>query len=107
MISVPAIDDHLRARERVAFARREPEARHAGDARQRFAAKTERRDRREVVPRADFARRVPFQGQQRIVPIHPTPIINDPDECNSTAPDNNFNFARTRIDAVLDQLFHN
>ena len=73
---------------------------------QRFAAKTERRDRREIGRRADLARRVPLQAKQRVVAVHPAAVIDHADERNAAAPDDHLDLARAGVDAVLDQLLH-
>ena len=62
MTSVPA-----RA---LALAGGEAEARDAGDAGQRFAAKTEGVDGREIGARADLAGGVALQAEQRVVAVH-------------------------------------
>ena len=45
-------------------------------------------------------------GEQRIVAIHPTAVIDDPNVGNSAAPGEDVDFVRAGINAVLDQLLH-
>jgi len=67
------INNDLRASDGTCLARREPKTRNAGDARQRFAAKSKCADGFEVRSRADLARGVPFEREQGIIAILPEP----------------------------------
>src|SRR5207244_11597683 len=51
----------------LALARDESKSAHAGDARQGLSAKTHRRDRGQILRALDFARRMAFEAQQRVV----------------------------------------
>jgi hypothetical protein len=86
-LDASAVHHDLGARHRLTLPRGEPKARHAGDARQRLSAEAERADCRQVINRADLARRVPFQREQRIVPVHPAAVIDHAHERDAAAPD--------------------
>ena len=96
--------DDFRACNRVRFTSGQPKARDAGDAGQRFAAKPKRGDRRQVGRRPDLARRMPLQGKERVVAVHPAAVVHHPHQRNPAAPDTDFDFARPGVDAVFDQL---
>ena len=74
------------------------------DRREGFAPESERRDGRQIVGAADLARRVPLDGQTRILRIHPLAIVIDPDQLLATQFDDDRQPPRTRVDGVLDQL---
>ena len=105
-VDLAAVYHDLGAGDGIRFARRQAKTRNAGDARQRFAAKSERADGFEIGSRADFARGVPFEREQRIVAIHAGAVIDHANERNSAAPNQDVDLARAGVDAVLDQLLH-
>src|ERR1700730_12131840 len=54
-VDLAAVDENLGPGDRIRFASRQAKTRHAGDARERLAAKTESADRFQVRYRSDFA----------------------------------------------------
>ncbi len=101
-----SIDDDLGAGDRFGLAGGEAKTRDARDARERFATKPERGDRRQVASRADLAGGVAFQRKQRIIAIHPAAVIHHADQRDAAPPDTDLDLARPGVEAVLDQLFH-
>ena len=89
------------------LARGKSKACNAGDAREGFAAKSKCGNRRKIVRRADFTRRMSLQRKQRVIAIHATAVIDDTNERNPSALNAHFNIARSCINSVFQQLFHN
>jgi hypothetical protein len=54
----------------------------------------------------DFAGGVPFDTQQGVISVHPGAVVKDTNYCGAAARDRHFDPARTCVDAVLDQFFH-
>src|SRR5690606_24443768 len=84
--------------------RRDGEPRHRRDARQRLAAKTERRERLEVVERRDLARRVPRQREREPVPRDAAALVRHADELGAAGREVYRDRAGARVERVLDEL---
>ncbi len=86
-------------------ARFKQQARDGGNRGERFAAKAERRDGKQIVGGAEFACRVALEGQQRVVVRHAVAIVDDAD--HPLAADFGFNANRlgTGVERVFKQLF--
>ena len=104
LLDPAAVDEDFRARERAGLARRQPETRHAGDARQRLAAKAQRGDGGEVRARADFAGGVAFEAEQRVVAVHAVPVVRHPHERDPAALDDDLHGRRLGVEAVFHQF---
>src|SRR5690606_14558356 len=89
---------------RVGSSRDEPHARDRCDARQRFAAETERRDLLEIVDRRDLARRMARQRERELLPFDPRPVIANAAQTHAAIFDLHLDALRTGIDAVLHEL---
>ena len=103
---LPAVDEHFGAFRRfaVAFARGQGEAAHAGDARQGFAPKAHRGDRTQILRPGDFAGRVPFQAEQRVVPAHAQAVVGDANEAASAGLDFNRQARGLGVEGILHQF---
>ena len=60
----------------------------------------------EIVARANLARGVPLEAEQRVVAIHADAIIDDPNRAAAAAPDGHLDPRRVGIERILDQLLH-
>ena len=87
-------------------ARFEKQPRNRGDRRQRLAAKSERRDRKQVVRGAQLRRRVALERQQRVVMVHSAAVVNHADHALAARFDFDANRARARVQRVFEQLLH-
>ena len=87
-------------------ARFKQQSRYRRDRRQRFPAKPQRGNREQVVRRAQLARGMAFERQQRVVVRHPVTVVDHAN--HALAADFHFdaNGLRARVDGVLQQLFH-
>ncbi len=47
-----------------------------------------------------------FDGQRKVVRLHPASVVADPDEAEAAARRRDFDTPRAGIDRVLDQLLH-
>ena len=88
----------------AARARAQHEMRHRRDRRQRFAAEPQRADRREIVGPADLARRVPLDGEPRVVGLHALAVVFDADLLLAAELDVDRQPAGAGVDRVLDEL---
>ena len=75
------------------------------DARKRFAAETHCPHRGEFGRRGNLARGMALQGHERVLAIHARTIVSHAQECRPGTAHLHFNAGRTRIEAVLHQLF--
>ena len=101
---LPARHDDFRSRNRLRFASAQPETRNARDTWQRFAAKPESGNRRQIGRRPDFTRGVSFQGKESVVAVHPATVVHYPHQRDPPAPDADLDLARSRVDAVFHEL---
>ena len=85
---------------------RQRESRHAGNRRQRFAAKSERAHAREIIELADLRRGVAFDGEQRVVVRHSASVVAHFDPFAAAVFEDDVDRARAGVDRVFDQLFH-
>ena len=69
----PRLDRHPKPGRSARHLRRQRQARHGRDRRQRLATKPERRQSPQIVRAANLGRRVPAQGQARLVGRHAPP----------------------------------
>ena len=101
-----AVNDDLRGLRgiAVAFASRQREPADTGDARQGFAAKTHGRNGRKVFGFPDFAGRVPFQAEQRIVLAHADAVVRDADQAASAGLNFHGDSAGLRVQRVFDEF---
>ena len=58
---------------------------HLGDRRQRFAAEAERIDPKQIVGRANLARRMGRQRQRQLLGRHPAPVVHHPHQFRTAA----------------------
>ena len=88
------------------IARFEQQSRYGGDRWQGLTAKSQRGNGEQIVRRAQLARGVALERQQRIVMGHPVTIIDHAN--HALAADLHFdtNRLRTRVDGILQELFH-
>ena len=100
-----ALDEDFRAHQRAGLAGSQSETRHAGDARQGFATKSQRGNGREVRAGAEFAGGVTFQAQQRVVAVHAVTVVGHPHQRDAAALDDHFHRGRPRVEAVFHQFF--
>ena len=101
-----AVDFDLRAGERPGFPRGETKVRHACDARQSFAAESERADGGQILLAPDFARRVALDTQQRIFATHAAAIVGHADECGTSSLHTDFDARCAGVQTVLHQFPH-
>ncbi len=99
-----AVHANLRAALLPARARPQHEVRHRRDRRQRFAAKTEREDGRQIVGAADLAGRVPLDRQPRVLRHHPFAVVLDAHLFLAAELDVDRETPGAGVDRVLDQL---
>ena len=99
-----AVDDNFGAGEGLRFAGGEGEARDTGDARQGFAAETERADGREVGRFPELAGGVAFEGEPGVVAGHAAAVVGYPDQGGAAAVDPYLNLPGAGIHAVFHQL---
>ena len=76
----------------------------SSDLLQRLAAEAVREDGREVVGAPDLARRVPLDGQPRVLRLHAFAVILDADLFLATELDVNDDALRAGVQRVLDQF---
>ena len=98
-------DQHFGPRQGAMLPGGEPEARDRRDAGQCFSPEAEGVDGRQILARADFARGVSFQTEQRVVPVHADPVVGHADQGNSTPPGEDLDAGGTGVDGVFHQLF--
>ena len=77
-------------------ARFEQQPRHRSDGGQRFAAKPERRDGKQVFDVAQLAGGVALEGQQRVVAQHAAAVVGDADQAPAAALDIDANVGGAR-----------
>src|SRR6267143_5072635 len=92
-IKLTAIHNDFASCDRVSLARSQAKSRYAGDARQRFAPKSQCGDGLKSRRRPNLARRMSLQRKQRIIAVHSTPVIDYADQRNSPATNHNIDFA--------------
>ncbi len=85
-------------------ARREREARHRGDRRQRLAAKAERGDRFEIVDGRELRRRVTRDRERELLALDAAAVVGDADALDAAAGEIDVDLRRARIERVLEQL---
>src|SRR5438094_10667004 len=71
-----AIDNDFGSGNRVSLTCRQAKSGHTGNARQRFAPKSQRSDCLEIRSRSDLAGRMSLQRKQRIIPVHSAAVID-------------------------------
>ena len=103
-----AVDHDLRAlgRTAVALARGQREAADAGDAGQGFAAKTHRGNRRQILGFLNFARRVAFEAEQRVVTAHAGAVVGHANEAAAAGLDFDGDARGPGVERVFNQLLH-
>src|SRR5260370_20049210 len=101
-----AIDNNFGSCERVSLARSQAKSRHAGNARQGFAPKSQRGDCLKIRSRPYLTGRVSLQRKQRIIPVHSTAVVDYANQRNSAAPNYDVDFVGTGVEAVFNQFFH-
>ncbi len=99
-----AVEAHLRAGLAAPRARAEREMRDRRDAGERLAPEAERGNAPQVVRAADLARRMPLDGQPRVLRRHPFPVVLDLDQLLAAQLHRNRDAAGAGIDCVLDQF---
>ena len=86
-------------------ARGEREARHRGNRGERFAAKAERRDRREIVDGRELRRRVPGDRQLELVALDARAVVGDTDPPDAAAGEIDVDLRCTGVERILEKLF--
>ena len=106
--NLAAVDDDLRGLGRLAvtLAGGEGEAAHAGDARQRLAAKAHRGDSEEVLGVPHLAGGVAFEAEQRVVAAHAKSIVRHADKAAPAREDFHREMRGLGVEGVLDELLH-
>ena len=99
-----AIDNDLGSCESARLACGQAESRHAGDAWQGFAPKSQRGDCLKIGSRANLAGGMSLQRKQPVIAIHAAAVIDYPNDGNSPATNHDVDFAGACVDAVFDQL---
>src|SRR5438034_11789590 len=75
-----AIDNDFRSGNRVSLTCRQAKSGHAGNARQRFAPKSQRSDCLKIRSRSDLAGRMSLQRKQRLIPVHSAAVNAYPNQ---------------------------
>src|SRR6266404_4811589 len=99
------VDNDFGACDRMSLARGDAKSRHAGDARQGFAPKSQRRDCLKIRSRPYLTGRMSLQRKQRIIAVHSTAVVDYANQRNSAASNDDIDLLRTGVDAVFDQFF--
>jgi hypothetical protein len=102
----PALTSTSVPGERAAFAGGESKPGDAGDARERFAAEAEGLDRREIGARANFARGVALEAEERIVAVHAHAVVDHPEARAPARADGDLDPGGAGIERILHQLLH-
>ncbi len=84
-------------------ARFEQQPRDGGNCWQRFAAKTKRRDGKQIVGGFQFAGGVTLESQQRVVVNHAMAVVNDADHALAA----DFRFDANRLRSGIERVFGN
>ena len=82
----------------------EQQARNRRDGRQRLAAKTQGRDRQQILDVAQLAGGVAFKRQQGIVPQHAATVVHDADESPPARLHFDAQVGRARVERVFEQF---
>ena len=90
----------------LALARGEREAADAGDAGQGLAAKPHGGNRRQILGLLNFARRMAFEAEQRVVAAHAGAVVGHADEAAPTGLDFDGNARGPGVERVFNQLLH-
>ena len=85
-------------------ARPQRQVRDRGNRRQRFAAKPQRRDCRQIAARPDLAGRVPLQRQLGVIRRHPLAVVFDAHQALAAKLDGHRDASGAGVDGVFDQL---
>ncbi len=99
-----AVDADLRALDGVPRAGEDAKLRDGCDRRERFAAEPHGLHAKQVLERADLARRVPPHRQDGVLPIHPDPIVLDEDPLLAALSDLDADGGSLGVQRVLEQL---
>ena len=100
-----ALKAHLHTLDRIVRTRAQCEARDRCDGRKCLAAKAHRVQRGEIIDRANLARRMPRDGEQRVLCVHPVAIIGHDNAREACGFRLHLNACRACIDRILDELF--
>ncbi len=85
--------------------RDEPQPGNGADGRQRLASKTERGDGFQIRELGDLAGGVPADRHRQLLGADAVAVIAHADQAHAALLDIDFDAARARIEAVLDELF--
>src|SRR5437773_11623651 len=106
-VELPAVDNDFRSSNRASLTCGQAKPRHARDAWQGFAAKSQRSDSFKISSRPNLAGGMPLERKQRVIPIHAAAVIDHANQRNSSATNHHVDFARAGVNAVFDQfLYH-
>src|SRR5690606_22214527 len=98
--------DDLGAGEGFGFAGGEAELRDTRDAGHGFAAEAEGVDGGEVLFCADFRGGVALEAHEGVVAVHARAVVGHANEGDAAALDADLDVGGARVDAVLDEFFH-
>ncbi len=87
-------------------ARFQQQPRNRRDRRQRFAAKSQRRNREQIVRGAQLRRGVALERQQRVVVSHAAAVVDHANHPLAARFHFDANRARARIQRIFEQLLH-
>jgi hypothetical protein len=105
-VELAAVDDDFGPCDCARFARSQTKSRHARNAWQRFAPKSQCGDCLKISRSPNFTGGMPLQRKQRIVAVHAAAVVDHANQRNSAATDHDIDFTSACVDAVFDQFFH-
>jgi hypothetical protein len=105
-LDLAPVDDDFGSCHCVSLASGQTKSRHAGNAWQCFAAKSQCSYSLQIGSRPNLARGMSFERQQRVITIHTAAVIDHSDELDSSATNHCIDFTRSGVDAVFNQLLH-
>src|SRR5438045_6239791 len=105
-VDFAAIDENFCTRERARFTRCHTESRHTCDARQRLAAKPQRRNSLKVGSRTNLAGSMPLQRKQRVIAAHAKAVLDHANQRNSTATNDAVDVASACVETGYHQFLY-
>src|SRR6476660_9528927 len=105
-VDFAAVNNNFCPCDRARFTCTHAESRHAGDTRQGFAAKPQRRDRLQVGSRTNFACRMSLERKQRVIAVHAAAIVDHADQPNSAATNGDVDVSSAGVETVFNQFLY-
>src|SRR6266567_4969726 len=105
-VELTAIDDDFGASDRATLTCGQAKSRHARDAWQGFAPKSQRSNSLKISSRPNFAGGMPLQRKQCVIAIHAAAVIDHANQRNSSATNHDVDFTGGGVNAVFDQFLH-